>query len=180
MYFINWTAKCQSKSLSEQFLKGVRYFDIRVKYDKKAENCWVLSHGLIEYKADISEDVLAVLDNLAAYTGEKVYVRFLLEYNEIPDDFATKIYRLKSYLGWARGQYHHLTFHTMLTKWNEWCVINWTTMDVCHAYSSILGWKRFLWIPYWYAKLHNKKIREERKELLESKDKVVLMDYVNV
>lgn len=180
MYLINWTSKCQSESLSEQFLKGVRYFDIRVKYDRKAESHWIISHGLVEYKADINDDVLNVLNNLAAYTKENVYVRFLLEYNKIPDDFATKVYSLKSYLGWARGEYPSLTFHVMMTKWNEWEAIKWKDIDVHHAYSSILGWKRFLWVPYWYARFHNKKTRKERKELLESTDKVLLMDYINV
>lgn len=180
MYLINWTAKCQSKSLSGQFLEGVRYFDIRVKYNKNEGNPWTVAHGLIEYKADINNDVLEVLNYLAAYTNEKVYVRFLLEYNKIPDDFATKILRLDEYLNWARGEYHHLTFHTLITKWNEFAVTTWDKMEVHHAYSSILGWKRFLWIPYWYARFHNKKIREDNRELLESEDKVLLMDFVNV
>lgn len=179
MYLVNWAVKCQSKSLSGQFLEGVRYFDIRVRYNKNEENPWTIAHGLVEYKADINKDILEVLECLAAYTNERVYVRFLLEYNKVPDDFATKIIRFEEYLDWARGTYHHLTFHTLITKWNEYSVTTWSEMEMRHAYSSILGWKRFLWIPYWYAVLHNRKIRESNKDLLESKDKVLLMDFIN-
>lgn len=179
MYLINWAVKCQSKSLSEQFLQGVRYFDIRLKYDKRDENKWIISHGIVEYKADIN-DILNTLNNLAAYTGERVYVRFLLEYNEIPDDFATKILNLQSYVGWARGTYSHLTFHCIMLKWNEYTTNNYIDVGIHHFYSSTLGWKRLLWIPYLYAKLHNRKFKKENKELLESKDQVMMLDFINV
>ena len=176
MYLISWTAKCQSKSLTTQFIEGVRYFDIRVKYEN---NSWVLAHGLIEYKTDINE-IISHLNDLAAYTGERVYVRFLLEYNKIPDDFATKIIKLQEYVKWARSSYHCLTYHCVMLKWNEHVTDKFIDLEVKHTYSSILGWKRFFWIPYWYAKFHNKKFREDNKEILESKDRVLLMDFVNI
>lgn len=49
MKLINFTSKCQSKSIEEQYNDGVRYFDIRVcigKHDTMP-NCY--AHGLIKY-----------------------------------------------------------------------------------------------------------------------------------
>ena len=54
MYLINWAAKCQSKTLSEQFHNGAKYFDFRVRFkDGKP----VIAHGLIEYKGNIDHMV---------------------------------------------------------------------------------------------------------------------------
>lgn len=52
MKAINWTAKCQNKTIERQYNEGIRFFDIRVRYiDRKVK----LVHGLIEYKGSFTE-----------------------------------------------------------------------------------------------------------------------------
>ena len=168
MYVINLTAKCQSKTLSEQFHDGVRYFDIRLKWDSRKES-WVIAHGLIEYKGNIRR-VLETLNYLAEFYNEKLYVRFLLEYNKRPNDFVR----------YARGEYSNIKYHLIETKWDEKVIERYSNnIILIHYYSSVLGWKRFFLIPYLYAKLHNKENRKTFKVSLEDKDnKVLMLDFV--
>lgn len=178
MYLINFAAKCQSKTLSEQFHDGVRYFDIRLKWDSRKET-WIIAHGLIEYKGNIRR-VLETLNSLAEFYNEKLYVRFMLEYNKRPNDEATKIIKLRNFVRYARGEYSNITYHLIETKWDEKVIETYSNNIVLiHSYSSVLGWKRFFLIPYLYAKLHNKENRKNFKNSLEDKDiKVLMLDFV--
>ena len=178
MYLINWAAKCQSKTLSEQFHDGVRYFDIRLKWDSRKET-WIITRGLIEYKGNIRR-VLETLNSLAEFYNEKLYVRFILEYNKRPNDEATKIIKLRNFVRYARGEYSNIMYHLIETKWDKKVIEAYSNNIVLiHSYSSVLGWKKFFLIPYWYAKLHNKENRKTFKASLEDKDnKVLMLDFV--
>ena len=180
MYLINWAAKCQSKTLIEQFHDGAKYFDFRVRFkDGKP----VIAHGLIEYKGNI-DYMVANLNYFAEYFKETIYLRFVLEYNKIPEDFASQIASLVNLVRYYRGKYPNITYTYIMSKWNEQKVATYYSKDkdtptLIHKYSSVLKEKRFLWIPYWYAKLHNKKNRMAFKQVLEDKDsKVLMLDFV--
>ena len=180
MYLINWAAKCQSKTLSTQFHDGAKYFDFRVRFkDGKP----VITHGLIEYKGNI-DYMVANLNYFAEYFKETIYLRFVLEYNKIPEDFASQISSLVNLVRYYRGKYPNITYTYVMSKWNEQKVATYYSKDtdtptLIHKYSSVLKEKRFLWIPYWYAKLHNKKNRKAFKHILEDKDsKVLMLDFI--
>lgn len=180
MYLINWAAKCQSKTLNTQFHNGAKYFDFRVRFkDGKP----VIAHGLIEYKGNI-DYMVANLNYFAEYFKETIYLRFVLEYNKIPEDFASQIASLVNLVRYYRGKYPYITYTYVMSKWNEQKVATYYSKDtdtptLIHKYSSVLKEKRFLWIPYWYAKLHNKKNRKAFKNVLEDKDnKVLMLDFV--
>ena len=180
MYLINWAAKCQSKTLNEQFHNGAKYFDFRIRFkDGKP----VIAHGLIEYKGNI-DYMVANLNYFAEYFKETIYLRFVLEYNKIPEDFASQIASLVNLVRYYRGKYPNITYTYVMSKWNEQKVATYyskdtDTLTLIHKYSSVLKEKRFLWIPYWYAKLHNKKNRKAFKHVLEDEDsKVLMLDFV--
>lgn len=180
MYLINWAAKCQSKTLSTQFHDGAKYFDFRVRFkDGKP----VIAHGLIEYKGNIDHKV-ANLNYLAEYFRETICLRFVLEYNKIPEDFASQMASLVDLVRYYRGKYPNITYTYIMSKWNERLIASYykeDTPNLIHKYSSVLKEKRFLWIPYWYAKLHNKKTRKTFKHVLEDEDsKVLMLDYINI
>lgn len=40
--------RCQNKTIKEQIYAGVRFFDIRVVWDKKLD-CWQFAHGLVRF-----------------------------------------------------------------------------------------------------------------------------------
>ena len=180
MYLINWAAKCQSKTLNEQFHNGAKYFDFRIRFkDGKP----VIAHGLIEYKGNI-DYMVANLNYFAEYFKETIYLRFVLEYNKIPEDFASQIASLVNLIRYYRGKYPNITYTYIMSKWNEQKVATYYSKDtdtptLIHKYSSVLKEKRFLWIPYWYARLHNKKNRKAFKHILEDEDsKVLMLDFV--
>ena len=179
MYLINWAAKCQSKTLNTQFHDGAKYFDFRVRFkDGKP----VIAHGLIEYKGNI-DYMVANLNYLAEYFSETIYLRFVLEYNKIPEDFASQIASLVDLVRYYRGKYPNITYTYIMSKWNEQKVATYYSKDtdtptLIHKYSSVLKEKRFLWIPYWYAKLHNKTFLHKYTKEVSSDSDVLMLDFV--
>lgn len=71
-------------------------------------------------------------------------------------------------------------YHLIETKWDEKAIeIYSNNIVLIHSYSSVLGWKRFFLIPYWYAKFHNKENRKTFKNSIEDKAiKVLMLDFV--
>ena len=179
MYLINWAAKCQSKTLNTQFHDGAKYFDFRVRFkDGKP----VIAHGLIEYKGNIY-NMVANLNYFAEYFGETIYLRFVLEYNKIPEDFASQMASLADLVRYYRGKYPNITYTYVMSKWNEQKVATYYSKDtdtptLIHKYSSVLKEKRFLWIPYWYAKLHNKTFLHKYTKEVSSDSDVLMLDFV--
>ena len=179
MYLINWAAKCQSKTLNTQFHDGAKYFDFRVRFkDGKP----VIAHGLIEYKGNI-DHMVANLNYFAEYFGETIYLRFVLEYNKIPEDFASQMASLVDLVRYYRGKYPNITYTYIMSKWNEQKVATYYSKDtdtptLIHKYSSVLKEKRFLWIPYWYAKLHNKTFLHKYTKEVSSDSDVLMLDFV--
>lgn len=179
MYLINWAAKCQSKTLNTQFHDGAKYFDFRVRFkDGKP----VIAHGLIEYKGNI-DYMVANLNYLAEYFRETIYLRFVLEYNKIPEDFASQMASLVDLVRYYRGKYPNITYTYVMSKWNEQKVATYYSKDkdtptLIHKYSSVLKEKRFLWIPYWYAKLHNKTFLHKYTKEVSSDSDVLMLDFV--
>lgn len=179
MYLINWAAKCQSKTLNTQFHDGAKYFDFRVRFkDGKP----VIAHGLIEYKGNI-DYMVANLNYFAEYFGETIYLRFVLEYNKIPEDFASQMASLVDLVRYYRGKYPNITYTYVMSKWNEQKVATYYSKDtdtptLIHKYSSVLKEKRFLWIPYWYAKLHNKTFLHKYTKEVSSDSDVLMLDFV--
>ena len=54
------TGKCQNLSLEEQYEFGVRFFDLRIRFDEEATPYF--AHGLLEFHEKAVTDVLAFLD----------------------------------------------------------------------------------------------------------------------
>lgn len=178
MYLINWAAKCQSKNLYEQYHSGVRYFDIRVRFDKKGKP--VIAHGLVEYKG-VAENYICILNEIAKHYKNKVYVRFVLEFNREPKDRVSQEVLLSRFVQNLMKEYPYLIYDYIMCKWNEKVLVRYNIhiIYIFHRYSSTLGWKRFLWIPYWYAKLHNKDIMSTWDIELEDKvNRVLMLDFV--
>ena len=65
-------ARCQSKSILQQWLEGVRYFDIRYKWSDK-RGCYVCAHGLWTSDRTLA-DILRDIDSLG-----KCYVMLTCE-----------------------------------------------------------------------------------------------------
>lgn len=90
-----WMGRCQRLTISEQYDKGVRRFDIRVKYN---DMCVAKSgHGLMTYNVLI-KDVLALLDEKkdvtvrlflenSRFNPEKFFIQFRHDINRWKKEF---------------------------------------------------------------------------------------------
>lgn len=94
-------AVTQDKTIYQQYMDGVRCFDLRVrlgKADKRAiYDKWVMCHGLYEVEASIYE----VIDNLRDFAiadNTTIYIRIVLENLKIDDHEAERFIKLCEFL----------------------------------------------------------------------------------
>lgn len=167
-------AKCQSKDLITQYDDGVRFFDFRFKFDSSMVQ---VSHGLVDYEDYGLYEMLDLLNDLAK--KERIYYRILLEYNRKPEAF---FYIKKTALRFCdclEDFCPNLINCGVYCKWDGKPLKETSnTLQILHKYSSVLGWKRFFWIPWLYAKIYNKKFKKEFKSVIDSDDQVLLLDFV--
>lgn len=149
----SFIARCQKLTLVEQYEKGVRLFDIRIKFDLK-NRCWDFAHGAMRYKGDSVDKVLNFLNSL----GECIYIRLVLEYNRTASchDYVCKqfVYDAKQWI----AKYKNLTFFEFTRK-SDWkrLLPNPENAPSIYQATSSTTWKIWDdWFPYIYAKTHNK------------------------
>lgn len=183
-------ARCQKKDLYDQYFNyNVRVFDIRVHFNKRGDV--EFAHGIFKYEGWIYP-ILTDLNSYAASTGEKVYIRMLLEQNHESKDQKFQDCKFKElcknveefkypalnniiFFGGAR-KYDGKKLYTFKTESEV------LTLD--HKYSSSTSFfkskSKLLailddWFPWLYAKIHNKKniITGTKKDCL-------FIDFVNI
>lgn len=148
-----WTARCQSNTLWDQFCKGARLFDIRVRFDKNGDITF--AHGPIEFVGNVY-DVLEDLDSWSRNCI--VYVRIILESNSPMKDQELQEEHFKYFCNNIVNTYTNLIFFGGNRKY-DWKVVHdfgvqEPTLD--DKYSSTTGSKiDDLW-PWLYARLNNK------------------------
>ena len=134
----NWMAKCQSLTIEQQYEKGVRLFDIRIKIvdDKVCSG-----HGVATYKVDF-DAIFDFLNKEGICT-----VRIILESGN--DDI------FRRYVGYLMKAYQNIEYAGGQRKRDWKKMVNLPEPDLNHLY-----WKHDRWwkipFPYWYAKKHNK------------------------
>lgn len=137
-------ARCQTKSVNEQFNCGVRYFDIRIKYYK---NKFVLCHGL--WIADVS--INCIFDTLN-YLGRKspIYVDITLETDNGKDKFFDYVVKLKNsfnYINIARVNYK---------KPNWECIHIYNIINTVNRFITLdkSSWHTYIPIPWLWNKIY--------------------------
>lgn len=177
-------SKCQSKSVAGQLNSGVRFFDLRIKVRPDGGYC--AAHGLMRYKTKGLLYLMEVLSDYAQRNSCDIYYRVMLEYNRKPkgcekitSEFKDIVKELRC-RGVFSGVHEPPRFCGAYQKWDYACVVEPEyDLPLTHRYSSVLGWKRFIHcVPYLYAKMRNKKFREECKDILSSDNAVLLLDFV--
>ena len=165
-----FVAKCQCKTLQEQYDLGVRCFDLRVRWRKLKLQ---VAHGLMVY--DITkEQLLNDLDFLDK-KGD-CYVRILHEARNKKQYEPSKLF-FKNFCYVVVADFPNI-------KW--WCGRNLYNWEVdydfgqepsCEEDYSSVSKPRLLddWWPWLYARLHNRKIRKKGTDA-----DILLIDYVNI
>lgn len=160
---IAFMAKCQKLSVYEQYLKGARLFDLRVRFTNDGKP--IICHGLVEY--DTYDGFIdKVLKDFNECTG--VYFRVVLETTK--QDVLQEVY----FQGFCRRlvkDYPNITFFGGNNRedWSGRKVIykfphdNEKLIEKYSSTTSLLGdnksFLRYLddWWPWLYARLHNHK-----------------------
>lgn len=152
----NFTAKCQSKDIQEQYEKyNVRCFDLRLKLDKY--NKATLAHGLFEYKIDNLKNDLEYLNS----KGD-VSIRVLLEVRNSSQDTEIQRNWFIKYCKELEDDFQNLrlfggypTYNGVLQyfKFKNGLI---PSMDGQHASWTTKCKIDDLW-PWLYAKINNKK-----------------------
>lgn len=182
-----WMARCQSKTLNEQFCDyRVRLFDIRVHFDNGKP---IIAHGPIEFKGDVLE-YLERLNNLADkvfFLNQPVYVRLILESNKEMKDQSKQELLFYNFCEYCLANYKNLRFFGGRRKY-DWEIIyifpdEPQLIDLYSSTTSIFGLSKDHWTakiddlwPWLYAKLYNKK---NIKRYIDSNN-ILFIDYINI
>lgn len=164
-------ARCQSKSLKEQYEKyGVRLFDIRISFDK--DGTPYFAHGVMQYEGDVFE----YLEFLNGKNDTEA--RILLE-EGWDDGNNFQEAHFKSFCEKIKKKYKNIAFFGGIRK-RDWTVIHdfkYKGPKFKDLYSSMQPPKYDDLFPYWYAKNNNKKNIEKFGDI---DDYYLLMDFVHI
>jgi len=167
-----WMAKCQSLTIREQYEKGIRFFDLRVRLNWAGVVKPV--HGLTEYKGYIIDDLLW----LNMHKG--CTVRILLDMRNLTwtmnkvdraKEQAKQIVRFKDFIEHAQQSLPNVNIVDCYTMpgWEK--VLDVPDADILDKSAA----KAKLWAvwPWLYAKTHNKKHRKNNTT-------TILLDYIQL
>ena len=179
-----WIARCQSKSIKEQLKAGVRYFDLRIRFDKNGLP--VFAHGLAEYDASLLTVCREIhFFSITSTNVEKSYIRITLENKSRKDEeYQRKCFKK------ACQDLERLFQADDLTPIIAFCggqtKADWSTVyefgteqPLCkECYSSMPAQRNPLWKvwPWLFAKFHNRKAVERHKA--EGSEEILMLDYV--
>lgn len=102
---------CQNKTLTEQYDEGVRYFDIRIRFEKPDKV--LIVHNNIRFEGDLYEE----LRKLDEYITDTVYLRIILDIRKKPSDY---MYQLSTFLEY-NITYEHIKVAQAIVYWEWFC-----------------------------------------------------------
>lgn len=178
-YIPSFVCRCQNLNIQEQYNKGVRLFDLRIRLDK---NEFKAAHGSATFKVNFEKDLEFLKD-------KDCYVRVMLEYNSCPKNIEKIESLFKEYCQSLESEYPNIKFFSGNRKWDEKNIYQFKNEypKLLHRYSSTTSWfnstSKLLrisddWWPWLYAKFHNKKSLEEFKS--NPKDYWLFIDFIEI
>ena len=152
-----WTARCQAKTLAEQFEAGVRLFDFRVRFDENGD--LTFAHGPIKFKGSVYSSI-NYLNILAKTVDEPIYARVILESNSKMKDQDLQEEHFRYFCESLEEDYKRITFFGGNRKYDWKKIYDFKTEEpsLDDKYSSTTKWLPIddIW-PWLYAKFNNKK-----------------------
>lgn len=178
MRLLNPFAKCQSLSIEDQYNKGVRMFDIRVKPFTEE-----VAHGIVSYKVDVHE-ILDWLNN--HYSDGRVYIRLCCENSKYDSDI---IKWFKAFFTDCMKKYPNLQFcgGYIKTGWTKVIEVKdpeylelYRTFNV---YKAKQGWKNKLksivqYILHPFPKYWAEKDNEQYIKQYQDYDSFIMLDFI--
>lgn len=167
--------KCQDLTLKEQYAKGVRYFDIRLRV---INNKWHLVHNRVDYGSCDSNNYISDLCSICK-KGD-VYLRFLLDERTKPDNAEEYT---KSFITFVKSITYTVSHPNIIECRTFW---DWTNhseaintdekLEVIERHASVRApWYKYILGTKHFAKKYNKDLYINYKTL---KWYVLLIDYI--
>lgn len=150
-------AKCQNKTLVEQYKCGVRLFDLRIRKNKKGQ--WVFAHGLWE-SAELVGYALSDLDLTAFKTGEKAMV--MVTYEGVckdKSDFMAEVTSWDCY-SWIE----RVEVSVKKPKWHTLAIYKNVPYTQCFKVLDWSTWHTFIPIPIIWHKVEGRRLLSECNE----------------
>lgn len=147
-------AKCQTKTLIEQYNAGVTLFDIRVKYNKVG--VLYCKHGLAKYDKTLW-DICKEINKLAKHSSSAPVIMVTYEGKitlEEEKEFFQDVYNIFS-------AYSHIYLGHIAVKKPKWRIIYnspYQPTYICN-YTKIVGWKALLPFPKLWQWIKRKDIQ---------------------
>ena len=163
-------ARCQCKTIQEQYKLGVRCFDLRVRFDEEWNT--VFAHGIIEYNVSeyrVWKDLRWLDDKGDCYVRVIHEARSKKQHSE---------YKTSNF------QYMCRELQKRLSNTKFWCgrnLYNWEVdydfgfCPTCEEKYASVSCKWLAWWPWLYARAINHRIRTQG-----SNSDILLIDYVNI
>lgn len=170
---IAFTAKCQRKTIKEQYELGVRCFDLRVRFNKYGLG--IIAHGIVEYgftASQVYEDLAWLNEQGGCYVRVIHEVRSARQYKHRRKELFQHFCQL------IEDEYDNIHFWCgrNLFSWERDYHFDYYDPSCCEKYASVCPPKILDdWWPWLYARLHNKNLRAK-----ETDKEILLIDYVNI
>lgn len=166
-------SKCQNKTIAEQYNAGVRYFDVHIAFNKNGSIRLV--HNWIEYPSSELFEALRTLNNKSG-----VHLRILLDMRKKPKDAETTADILRWFYGFLDYiiQNTTISIDKAIVFWNWKHIID-NGIDVTEYHASVSAkWYEYIGGLECWAELHNNNTLTSKSDVVQSDDKVLLIDYV--
>lgn len=180
MRLINFTSKCQKLTINDQFKHGVRYFDLRIRYDKKF-GMFINCHGLVEYYESLSITVYNLTYLAAKIAPEPIYIRFVyddtfnnnIDDSDLTDLFINQIYPI------LRNNKNIIWKLIKKSSWKYIVYNNRPQLAIVDCFKNYRGYK---WIPF--PQMYIYKHKEHYQEIIDNtkvgNDTIFLCDRVDL
>lgn len=174
---LNFIAKCQNKTIHQQYQMGVRMFDLRLRWDKDFEEL-ITAHGIVTYRGFYKVE-LDALNLTAEIVKQPIYIRVLLEDSGREDitidgyfallcrDLQKEFKNLTFIGGWpARKRWRQKLFDFETKE---------PSIDEQHVSASGRWWQ---FVPKRWAKKNNKRVRIIKEEVETIKSDFLMLDFI--
>lgn len=172
LYPFRFIARCQSKTIEEQYNLGIRMFDIRVSFDKDKKP--EFRHGLIAYKGEV-EPIFDYLNKkgdthvrlvLEEYRNDKSDVNEIL-FSLACDTWSKQYSKIKFFGGFRKRDGELIVDFKYKPKYDN----RYSSCNINDSTGTI--WDD--WFPWLYARFNNK------ENIKKGTDKPwLLIDFVNI
>lgn len=162
-WYMRWSrpwARCQSKTITEQIATGVRYFDMRVRFN--GDGSVRLVHNSIEFKPYNLEESLHLINEC------ECHMRLVLDIRSDVDADQERMFF--EYVKTIQEKYPQIKLHVQIAARGWIDIPEWSSapFEITENHVSVVGYNvknlaKYKGIPEAYARDNNEDIKREFK-----------------